>query len=352
MINLDKIDLSKADPNGMLVILSKFPQMLEEGFGIGDNFALPSYLIKCKKVLFLGMGASGIVGRIICDLFSQSSVIFHSVSGYDLPGWVDSETLIIAISHSGNTEETLFAFASAYLKKAKLLAITTGGQLENLCKKYNAGLIKYEFNSEPKLAFFYLFAISLSILSRLFLLGDEKIDVEKTIILLNRLENKISNSSPLAVNPAKDLAVSSFGKTILVISSTHLTSVGVRLSQTINENGKNLSFFADIPELNHNLIAGFENPRNLPSLLFVILVESPKYRPEIKNRFNLLAKFLSSKKISYFRLDFPPCDKFSEIAEFVTFSEYFATYLAFLNQVDPLSADTVLAIKKELGGTK
>lgn len=348
-INLDKLNLSKADPGDMNKTLSHFVDFCIDANSISDRYALPTYLIKCKKVVFLGMGASGIAGEFLKDLMIDSPIFVECVHDYSLPRWVDKETLVVALSHSGNTEEILFAFVSAYTAGAKLLAITTGGKLESLCSKYRASIVKYNLNTEPKLAFPYLFIIAFNMMKKLGYVSQSRDDFDKAMNLLHSQTARINLSSHTAINPAKDLANKIFDKFVCCLSSGNLRASGIRLANTINENGKNLAFYNFLPEMNHNLIAGFQYPKSSLQKLAVTMIESKFSRLEIKKRQNISSKFLFDIRILCIRFGFPQAvDRFSEILLSVNFFEYLGMYLGFLNQVDPNSAIAVEKIKNEL----
>ncbi len=348
-INLDKIDFSRADPGKMRDHLLNFSNYCQDAWDLASDFALPSYFIKYRKIVFLGMGASGIVGEFLKDLLSSSSAIVECVHDYDLPAWVDKETLVIALCHSGNTEEVLYAFVSAYEKNAKLMAITTGGKLESLCSKYRAPIIKYQIICEPKLAFSYLLIIPYVILVKIGLLDHNKDEFEKNLLNVSALIKKISTDIHIAVNPAKDLASKIFSLPIHIISSGNLRAAGIRFSDSINENAKNLCSYYFLPEINHTLVAGLENPQEVIVKSIFIFFESKFSRPEIKRRINITAAVMNNNKVQYIRIDFSQAsDKLSEILQSVIFSDYVGMYLGFLNQVDPTSAKIVESIKDEL----
>lgn len=348
-INLDKIDFTRADPGKMRDHLLGFVDYCRNAWDIAADFALPSYFIKYRKIVFLGMGASGVAGEFLKDLLVNSAAIVECVHDYDLPAWVDKETLVIALCHSGNTEEVLYAFVSAYEKNARLLAITTGGKLESLCSKYRAPIIKYQINTEPKLAFPYLLIIPYVVLVKIGLLENRKDEFEKNLLNVSAQIKKISPDIHIAVNPAKDLAGRIFGLPMYIISSGNLRAAGIRFSNSINENAKNLCSYFFLPEMNHNLIAGLQNPREVISKSIFIFLESKFSRLEIKQRINVTTSVMNKKNIDYIRIDFlQASDKLSEILQSVVFADYVGMYLGFLNQADPTSARAVESFKDEL----
>ena len=349
VVNLDKIDLSRADPDGMEKSLTNYCDMCLRALELAESFAVPSYLIKCKKILFLGMGASGIIGEFFKDLMIDSSVMVNCIHDYNIPGWVDKETLVIAVSHSGDTEEVLYTFVSAFQKNAKLLAVTTGGKLNSLCSKYRVPVITYDFDSDSKLAFPYQFIIPYIVLKKLGYLELTPDEFSQTLDLLNSQKKKIEISSHLAVNPAKDIALKIINDLVFITSSSVLRSSGMRFAHSINVDAKSFAAFSFLPEINHNFVSGLEAPKDLIKKMTVMMIESKFARMEIKKRQNITAQYLSSKRINYMRLDFPQSvNHFCEIILSVHFLEYIGMYMGFLNQTNPASSKAVELIKSEL----
>lgn len=349
VVNLDKIDYDRADPGKMQDHLANFVDYLKDAWDIANEFALPSYFIKCRKILIVGMGASGIAGEFIKDLATGASVLVEVSHDYILPTWASSDTLVIAISHSGDTEEVLYSFVSAYQQGAKLLAISTGGKLAGLCRKFKSPIIKYNFDSEPKLAFPYLLLILFVVLKKL---GCFSFGSDDFKIILDSLSTQIDKISPeihTAVNPAKDLAKKLYNYFVYIISSGNLRSAGIRFSNAINENSKALAAYSFLPEVNHNFVAGLEQPKEIIRKILIVILESKFTHGEIKKQENIIAKFLQDKRVNYFRLNFPQAkNQLMEILLAVSFIEYTTMYLAFLNDVDPVSAKAVNQIKLKL----
>ncbi|HPL01592.1 MAG TPA: SIS domain-containing protein, partial [bacterium] len=257
-INIDKIDYKSRGLGKMVGDLLSFTDYLREAKKIAENFALPSYFINCNRIIFVGMGASGIAGKIIKNLASESKIPLEVVSDYKLPAFVDKNTFVIALTHSGDTEEVLSSFVDGYQKGAKLMAISTGGRIASLCRKFSAPFIGYQLDTEPKLAIGYLLMIPYIVLSKLGIVDFSNQNFEDLLILLGKQTEKLKPDCHSATNPAKDLALRMHGKLIQIVGSANIASLAERFSQAINEDAKNFASFAVIPEINHNLIAGLE----------------------------------------------------------------------------------------------
>jgi glucose/mannose-6-phosphate isomerase len=151
LINLDDPEVyTKTDPDGMLNHLHNFPIMCQQAWELALNPEIPSDFAKANKIVILGMGGSAIGGDLVSSLaISQSRAPVIVCREYNLPAHVDEQTLVIASSYSGMTEETLSAFNQALETPAKKLAITTGGRLFQLCHEKNIPVFKFDYKCQP-----------------------------------------------------------------------------------------------------------------------------------------------------------------------------------------------------------
>src|SRR5688572_13382340 len=124
----------------MKTLIENFPKQLAEAIQIGESVKL-SPAEKIKNVFIAGLGGSGIGGSIVSELAYNTSSIPVSVGkGYFIPASVTKDTLFIASSYSGNTEETLACLEQAESRKAKIVCITSGGKVAEMAKKNNYDL--------------------------------------------------------------------------------------------------------------------------------------------------------------------------------------------------------------------
>ena len=124
---------SEIDTENFYLEIESLPRQIKDTWAKAKNFILPSGLVKANKVLICGMGGSGIVGLIVKEYAQNQTKIPISIHrDYQIPKWVDDKTLVIAISHSGNTEETLDSIKASQALGAKIIAISTGGNLEKI----------------------------------------------------------------------------------------------------------------------------------------------------------------------------------------------------------------------------
>ncbi len=346
MNSLDKINFNKFDPENFRAHLDNFPLLFKDAWQRAENFSLPSYYIKANKFVLLGMGGSGIAADIIKDIIGKNIVV-ESIHDYEIPKWVDKDTIVIVNSYSGNTEEILSAFFDAYDKKARLIVITSGGRLKRFATKFEVPYFSIEYSSPPRAAFPYLFAYLLSIFCKLghYKLTDREINY--TVEYLSDLLLKIKSESKFNNNLAKMLAQKIYGKIPTFYGGGNLRSVARRFKTEINENSKNFACYDVYPELNHNAIEGNIFPKN--SLLIVSL-ESSFNNKRVVLRQNITSEIYKKRKIPFERIKFVPCDnEITEICSFVLFSGFVSYYLAFLNKVNPSENKQIDYLKESLG---
>jgi glucose/mannose-6-phosphate isomerase len=200
VVDLDDLALyRRLDPSGMLGHLHQFPGQCRLAWEKTLEFELPREYGLVNKVVILGMGGSAIGGDLVCRLaLAESRVPVWVNRDYGLPPFVDGETLVIASSYSGNTEETLSAFAAALQTPARKLAITAGGKLKQMADKEGIPVFGIDYKAPPRAAFPHSFVPLVGIFQRLGLLDDRSADLDKALKALERLAGELVETSPLA----------------------------------------------------------------------------------------------------------------------------------------------------------
>ena len=195
------------DKSGMLSILEKFPEQIQDAIQITQDAHLQDF-IKIDNVIFTGMGASGISGDIITGLYRDKIDTPIAVNrDYNLPKWVHKNTLAIVLSYSGNTDETISAFKEAYQKKCHILAISSNGKLQELCEKRDVTFIQIPTGIQPRAATAYLLTPLLFILQKNGLLHHSiDTDLEETIQISKACCKEYGSTTSVKDNLAKQIA--------------------------------------------------------------------------------------------------------------------------------------------------
>ena len=350
MVNLDDLLIYRRfDTSGMLNHLHEFPEQCQRAWEKAWSFELPQEYATIDKVVILGMGGSAIGGEIVHGLaWAESKVPIWVHRDYNLPSLVDEDTLVIASSYSGNTEETLSAFTESLQTPAKKLVLTTGGRLGELAEKEGIPVFTIDYQAPPRAAFPYSFVPLLGILQKIGLLGDKSASLPQALPVLKKLSKDFVETTPLASNPAKQLATRLWGQIIVIYGAGILSPVARRWKTQFNENSKTWAFVEFFPELNHNAVVGYELSSPLKKRMFVVLLHSASLHPRIRLGYEATAKLLVKSGISHEFVEAVGENHLAQVMSLVLFGDYVSFYLAMLNRVDPTPVDYIDFVKRYL----
>jgi glucose/mannose-6-phosphate isomerase len=347
VVDLDDLALyRRLDSSGMLGHLQRFPTQCRLAWEKVSSFDLPPEYRLVDKVVILGMGGSAIGGDLVRRLaLAGSSVPVWVNRDYGLPPFVDGDSLVIASSYSGNTEETLSAFTASLQTPARKLVITAGGKLKHMADKEGISVFTIDYQAPPRAAFPHSFVPLVGIFRKLGLLGDKSADLESALEALDKLAGRLAETTPLARNPAKRLATSLRGKLIVIYGGELLSEVARRWKTQFNENSKAWAFFELFPELNHNAVAGYDFPPELKDKIFVVLLYSNLLSPRCRLHYKAAAELLAKSGIGYELVEAVGETALAQMLNLVLLGDYASFYLAMLNQTDPTTLAAVDFIK-------
>ncbi|MDP2953386.1 MAG: bifunctional phosphoglucose/phosphomannose isomerase [Chloroflexota bacterium] len=338
---------SQIDASDYLRFLRQFPEECRRAWEKGLAFPLPESYRGLSRVVIAGMGASAVGGDLAHDLAAQEGgapIFVHR--DYGLPPLLDRRTLFIASSYSGETEETLSAFAEALKTPAKKLALTTGGKLGPMARSHRVPVLDIDYKSPPRAALAHSFIPLLAVLQRLGLVADQSRAVEEMMANLVALSEEVSERVPLSSNPAKELAVALRGRIAVVYGAGFISQVARRWKTQLNENGKSWAFFEVFPELDHNAIEGYHLPDGAP--VSVVLLRSPSLPSPILRRYQATAELLSRAGVPHRMVEARGESLLAQMMSLIVIGDYVSYYLAILNGVDPSPVDNVAYLKERL----
>jgi glucose/mannose-6-phosphate isomerase len=301
---------------------------LKEQISFRGMIDVPSAI---DNIVIAGMGGSGIAGRIFKEFYTKKPVTL--VRSYDIPEFVGPKTLFVAISYSGNTEETLLATKKAREKGAQITAISTGGKLAELVKD----TVIVPDGYQPRSAVGYL---TIPLLSGFELFNEPELDVAKKLLI----------NSDVNVNPYKKFADEIFsGSKIPVIFGTPgFDSVAYRWKTQFNENAKVLAYSTSFPELNHNDTMALENTYRKDEFYFFVLTHKPLEK-EIADRIRITSKLC---KFEMKEVEGEGTSLFSKVFTLIHKGDYISYFLAQKRGVDPRNVAVIENLKNELRKSK
>jgi glucose/mannose-6-phosphate isomerase len=350
MIDLDNASVYRQfDKSGMLDHLHGFPEQCQKAWEKVLKFDLPHKYTEVSNIVIAGMGGSAIGGDIVRRLaLAESKVPVWVHRDYGLPAFVDANTLVIASSYSGNTEETLSAFTKSLGTRAKKLVITSGGKLKHLAEQEGIPAFVIDYQAPPRAAFPHNFVPLMGVFQKLGLLGDKSADLQEAVDILKKLSRDLIETRPLVSNPAKELAAKLRGRVAVVYGAEMLSEVAQRWKGEFNENSKAWAFFESFPELNHNAVVGYEFPVEAKEIIFVLLLRSSSLRPRNLLRYEVAARLLAKAGIAYEFVEARGKSALAQVLSLVLLGDYASFYLSILNEVDPTSTNAIDFVKQYL----
>lgn len=350
-MNLDDYQsFPKIDSENILQNIEELPDQVKQAWQETKDFTVPTHYIQAQNICLLGIGGSAMGADLLRTFaLNQSSIPITVSRDYNLPEFVNSKTLVIGVSYSGNTEETLAAFEQAAQRKAKLIAIATGGKLESLASKYKAAFYKIKYGAQPRAALGFSFISQLGIIVKLGFIELKDDEIAMTVDLLNQSKLRLRADIPLDQNIAKQVALKLRHRIPIVYGSGYLQEVARRFKGQFNENAKTASFFEQLPELNHNALVGTEFPQKLASMIFVLVLQSSYDHPRNKMRQAVTMQILEKRGIPYESIMVEPAgNPLAEMFQVIMVGDYISYYLSLLNEVDPTPVEIINFLKDQL----
>lgn len=350
-LDLDNVDALKgADPKEMLSALWRLPEQCEEALKIAQEAKLLESLTEVKNIVVSGLGGSAIGGDLLrVYLLDKAAVPVIVIRDYTLPKFINSSTLLFAVSYSGNTEETLSAYQDARAKGAQIIALTTGGKLKEMAEKDGVPVITIPSGISPRAATGYLFIPTVVALQRLGLISDCTAEINEMIGQLRDQRETLNPETPKADNPAKQLAEILFEKIPVIWGSSGTTEViAARWKGQINENSKAPAYWNTFPELNHNELVGFETPPDTLKQLEVIILRDPADHVRVQKRFEITKEIMGEAVNGVTEIYAIGNSPLTRMYSLIYVGDHTSVYLAALYGIDPTPVKVIDFLKNKL----
>lgn len=354
MINQNTI--LKYDKSSMFSKILEWPDQLRKGWEIGETLNPHLRLRKIKHIVFNGMGGSAIAGDVVRSLLGERVPVPFMVNrGYSLPPFANKETLFIASSYSGNTEETLSATHQAIQKGCKMVAVTSGGKLAEIAQEKQYPVYFLPSGYPPRATLGYSLGVLLAFFAKLGINKYSKKDVEQTATFLEKAGKVLADPSAKE-NPVLSVAKQLKGKFPLLYAGTEtLDPVGFRWKCQLNENSKMHAAYLGIPEMNHNEIVAWkklEAVNGFYSSLIAVFLRSQKDSPRIQLRMKLTQALVSKNRGKVIEVVGKGASFLEEMLYLIYFGDLVSVFLAVLNKVDPTEIENINYLKHHLSKAK
>ena len=318
-----------------------FPKQFSVGINAAKNLKIAQ---KFGGVCVCGMGGSALPGNVLELFLKQKNINVPLIlcRDYDLPAQVKKDWLIVCVSYSGNTEETISCLIQAKKKNLKIAAIASGGKLKTLSNKHNIPCALIPKGLQPRMALGYQFSALIQLLENA---GIIKHGSKEILSLEKKLESKKWEKQ------GKKLAKKLINKTPVIYASSNLKTLARIWKIKFNENSKTPAFWNYFPELNHNEMAGFENNFQFSIFNFqfyFIIIEDKNDHPRIKKRMNLTAQLLKQQGLKGETIKLKGKSLMEKFFSNVLFSEWTSYYLALEYKIDPEPVKLVEKLKKQM----
>jgi len=349
-MNLDDLEQFKAcDPAGMLADIDGLPDQLQRAWDLGWRQPLGD-ISGVRQVVLAGMGGSAIGADLLAAYAAPSAsaplIVWRD---YDLPAFAyEPGTLVVACSHSGNTEETLSAYESALEADVPCIAVSTGGKLGERAQAAGRPLWQFDHPGQPRAAVGYSFGLLLALVSRLGLIPDPESELDSALAALQTQQEHIRAESPVSNNPAKRMAGQLVGRWPTILGAGILAPVARRWRTQIAELAKALAQFEALPEADHNMLAGVLQPEALSGSTMLVFLQAAGTHPRNQRRVDITRSVLM---LEGFNTDVIEAQGETRLAQQWTslhFGDYTAYYLAMAYGIDPTPVDAIEDLKQQL----
>lgn len=325
----------------MFEMIQAFPAQLDQAIQIGSNVSITGHSKGIQRIYVSGMGGSGIGADFVASFIKPYAKVPYIVGKtYDVPAFVDDETLVLISSYSGNTEETIESFNKIVSRGSKIVCIASGGEVIRMANQYQLDCILLPSDwSSPRACLGFSMVAQLFAIHKLGIISDHFISELKLAI------DKINLESNEIIEKAKHLASYLEGKIPVIYCADAIEPVAVRFRQQLNENSKILCWHHVIPEMNHNELVGWRWTQNALAPVFIRNVSD---HPRIQARIELTKEIVSHYTQNLLEV-YSSGDSFIVRSIYlVHLLDYVSVFLADYNKIDAVEVRVIDFLKSEL----
>ena len=335
------------DPTNIGSRFLSLPSQVEAGWELGATFRDADPVIQVSRVLVIGMGGSGIGTELVRGLTD------HQLNGveivpwrqYELPPWAARDTLVIAVSVSGNTAETNTAFQQACEIGVPTIAISGSGRLRAAAAGSSVLCANIEWDHEPRAALGFTFVTLYRALQELGLAQSISDDVALAVSELSDVAGQLSPQVSVSESVAKQIAMELDGRYPLIASAQPLLGVAARWKGQINENADCWAAWDQIPEMKHNTVQGIFQATDWPAQPYVVVLKPGECDEFAAEDIDRILDELSANHVQNLLLDIEAPNALGQLLVGSLLGDMVSYYMAILRDRDPASTEFLNRVK-------
>jgi len=331
-------DLERIDSRNMFRVYDIWPEIAKKSYE--QEFSKPEFK-DIDHVVFSGMGGSGTIGDVFSSILSKNDIHTSVVKGYLLPKTVDKNTLVVVISVSGNTQESLTVLKNSKNSQAKFIAFSSGGMIKEYALKNKINHQEIKMEHSPRASFpKYIFSILNTLGSIIPVKKSEVVDtISKMEVMGQRISSNNLNENNIALNIAEWIT-----GTPVIYYPWGLQSAAIRFKNSLQENSSLHVITEDVIEACHNGIVSWERNSNMQP----ILIQGHDDYFKTKERWEILKEFFNSKQIEYKEIHSLNGSIISKIINLIYLLDYTSIYHSVISKIDPSPVSAIDFVKERL----
>ncbi len=330
--------MDKIDTHGMYKVYDRWPEIARKAY---ESNLEPVYFDDIDHIVFAGMGGSGAIGDLFASILSKTDIHVNVIKGYHLPKTVDSKTLVVTTSISGNTIETLTVLESAKRSDCNVIGFSSGGKMKSFCNENHIEYRKIPMIHSPRASFVSFVYSILHILGPI--IPIKKNDVIESIEKLGEITKQVSSSNLSDNNSSLSLAQFLQG-TPCIYYPYGFYAAAIRFKNSLQENAKMHAFTEDVIEACHNGIVAWEGQSDVKS----ILVRGTDDYIKTQQRWEILKQYFEENKINYWEIKSIEGNILSKLINLIYLFDYASIYRAVMSNVNPSTIKSIDYIKEKL----
>ncbi len=347
----DAAAIRRYDRSAMFAAIAGLPGQIEDAWATTRELDLPDQHRAARAVVVLGMGGSAIGADLVAGVLGDRlRVPVVTSRSYDAPAFVGPETLVVASSHSGATEETLSAFTQALGRGAPAAAITTGGPLREAAVRGGIPLLAHPGGGQPRASVGQGTVLLAGLLERAGMLALGDADVEAAVAAARDMVAACGPDVPAESNPAKRIAFALVDRLPVIEAGGYLIPVARRWKTQINENAKSIAAWEELPEATHNTVVGYELPESLHERTYVVFLAGDDH-PRVARRMALSAALLDEHQVAHETVTCPGGGHLAQAFAGIVLGDFTSAYLAILYGRDPTPVPSISWLKEQLAAS-